>query len=179
MPFVFRYPGFNTTMQKGSLLRAFSTVADIAPTLLDLAGIEHPVPAGKSTGNWHEREVAAMRGKSWVKYLAEGNDDMEAIHTDDDAAFGWELFGRAGEYIVLVNIIPTLTLFAMLNADAMRIQLSGKANGRSCTWLRPPVAGKMADGSCTTCRRIPGRPSIFQRCIPTSRETCSMIGRRT
>ncbi|GFZ51561.1 Uncharacterized sulfatase [Saitozyma sp. JCM 24511] len=96
VPFVIRYPGFNPTFQNGTLLRAFSTVADLCPTILDLAGVSHPVPDGQATGSWRDRVVAGMRGKSWVRYFGGGQPDgISAIHSDDDPAFGWELFGRA------------------------------------------------------------------------------------
>ena len=77
------------------MLLAFSTIADIAPTILELAGVKHPVPASQATRTWRGREVAAIRGKSWVQYFSEGRDGMDVIHTDDDPSFGWELFGRA------------------------------------------------------------------------------------
>jgi arylsulfatase A-like enzyme len=94
---VIRFPKAHEKLQNGALLRAFSTVADITPTILELAGIKHPVPAGQAKGTWHGKQVAGMRGKSWVKYFAEGKDGMEMIHTNDDPAYGWELFGRAGK----------------------------------------------------------------------------------
>jgi arylsulfatase len=58
-------------------------VMDIAPTVLELAGIEHP-PTYKG------REVAPVQGKSWVGMLA-GN--TESPRTPDDW-LGWELFGN-------------------------------------------------------------------------------------
>ncbi|RSH95516.1 hypothetical protein EHS25_000608 [Saitozyma podzolica] len=96
VPFVIRYPGFDPTFQNGTLLRAFSTVADLCPTILDLAGVSHPCPDGQAAGSWRDRTVAGMRGKSWVRYFSgEQLDGISAIHSDDDPAFGWELFGRA------------------------------------------------------------------------------------
>jgi hypothetical protein len=38
---------------------------DICPTILDLAGIKHPAANGDS-GRFRDRDVAPMRGKSWV-----------------------------------------------------------------------------------------------------------------
>ena len=102
---VLRYPPIHSNLKNGKLLRAFSTVADIAPTILELAGIKHPVPTGQATGPWKDHTVAALRGKSWVPYFKSGHDGMEMIHTNDDPAYGWELFGRAalrkGKYKIL------------------------------------------------------------------------------
>lgn len=98
MPFLLRYPPAISAGQNGTIQRPFATVADIAPTILELAGLKHPVPSGQARGDWHGRSVAGMRGKSWVPWLKDGNNTSEAIHTDDDPAYGWELFGRAGQY---------------------------------------------------------------------------------
>ncbi len=75
-----RYPGFARQAQVGD---AFTTVMDITPTLLDLAGTSHPGTA------WRGRPVAPPRGRSWAGYLA-GRD--RAVH-DAQAVTGWELFG--------------------------------------------------------------------------------------
>ena len=101
VPLVLRYPKTHPSFQRGATLKAFSTVADICPTLLELAGVTHPVRPGESTGDWNGRTVAGMRGKSWISYLSHGQDSMSAIHTEDDPAFGWELFGRAGGHTTL------------------------------------------------------------------------------
>ena len=63
---------------------AFSTVMDIAPTVLDLAGVPHP----EST--YRGREVEPIRGRSMVPYLVGVAD---SVHTPDTDT-GWELFGR-------------------------------------------------------------------------------------
>ena len=136
VPFVIRYPHFHPDLQNGATLHAFSTVADLCPTILDLAGITHPVPPGQSQGQWHGRKVAGMRGKSWVKYGQRGHDSMTAIHRDDDPAIGWELFGRAGES----GIKPRSP------------QPFDEANGRSSTSHRWQVDAQTASGSSTTCR---------------------------
>ena len=57
---------------------------DITPTLLELAGVEHP---GRS---WRGRAVDPVRGRSLAPYL---RGEAEVVHTDD-VATGWELFGR-------------------------------------------------------------------------------------
>ena len=75
------WPGFDRQHQIGT---AFTTVMDIAPTVLELAGTAHPGTT------YRGREVAPMRGRSLVAYLS---GDAEAVH-DADTGTGWELFGR-------------------------------------------------------------------------------------
>ena len=58
-------------------------VKDIAPTLLDLAGVRHP-------STWKGREVAPVQGKSWKGTLA---GSTRSPRTSDDW-LGWELFGN-------------------------------------------------------------------------------------
>lgn len=101
VPFVMRYPPF-TDKVAGQILPPFSTVMDIMPTMLELAGIAHPAP-GPSNGTYRDHEVFPMRGKSWSSYFnhaqtqasSKGKDDRAAIHTNDDPAVGWEMYGRA------------------------------------------------------------------------------------
>jgi arylsulfatase len=64
---------------------AFTTVMDILPTVLDLAGVQHP---GET---FRGRKVLKPRGKSWVPWLT-GKADV--VH-DENAIHGWELFGQA------------------------------------------------------------------------------------
>jgi len=70
--------------RQGAISETFATAMDIAPTLLDLAGVAHP---GK---RWQGRDVVEMRGRSLLPYLKGA---AEAVHTDA-VATGWELFGR-------------------------------------------------------------------------------------
>ncbi len=65
---------------------AFSTVMDVMPTLLEMAGATHPAPEYKS------RKVEPMMGRSLAAYLAGAADQVHA----DDAVTGWEFFGRRG-----------------------------------------------------------------------------------
>lgn len=67
--------------QGGSIGHAFSTAMDVAPTLLDMAGVAHP---GGVDG------IAPMRGRSMAPWLAGA---AGAVHPDT-AETGWELFGR-------------------------------------------------------------------------------------
>ncbi|KIY01124.1 uncharacterized protein Z520_02676 [Fonsecaea multimorphosa CBS 102226] len=96
VPFVVHYPGFAKERQNGALIRAFSSVMDICPTILDLAGVQHPAADGKP-GEFKGRRVFPMRGKSWVPFMTStgsSNDALDTIH-DSNSSMGWELFGRA------------------------------------------------------------------------------------
>ena len=75
------WPGFVRQRQIGT---AFATVMDIAPTVLELAGVAHPGTI------YRGREVERMRGRSLVAYLS---GDSETVH-DAATSTGWELFGR-------------------------------------------------------------------------------------
>src|ERR1700751_1248626 len=75
------WPGFARQNQIGT---AFATVMDIAPTVLELAGVAHPGTA------YRGREVVPMRGQSLVAYLSGA---AAAVH-DAGTGTGWELFGR-------------------------------------------------------------------------------------
>lgn len=63
---------------------AFSTVMDIAPTILEMAGISHPAPT------YQGREVVPMRGASMLPWLT----GMEERVHAEDFVNGWELCGR-------------------------------------------------------------------------------------
>lgn len=81
VPLIVSLPGQDT---QGATGDTFATVVDIAPTLLQLAGI--PVPeASIEEGAMHE-----MQGTSLLPYV-EGQ--VDRVH-DPDYAFGWELFGH-------------------------------------------------------------------------------------
>jgi len=58
-------------------------VMDIVPTVLELAGIEHP-------STYNGRKIAPVQGKSWVEMLA-GN--TQSPRTSEDW-LGWELFNN-------------------------------------------------------------------------------------
>jgi arylsulfatase A-like enzyme len=70
--------------RQGAISGAFATAMDVAPTLLELAGVEHPGEA------WRGRKIEPMRGRSLLPYLRR---EADTVHTDD-VATGWELFGR-------------------------------------------------------------------------------------
>ena len=69
---------------KGELNKeAVLHIMDIAPTILEFAGIQHPT-------NFKGREIEPMQGKSWVGML---NGITTSPRTKDDW-LGWELFGN-------------------------------------------------------------------------------------
>ncbi|KEF50956.1 arylsulfatase [Exophiala aquamarina CBS 119918] len=84
VPCVLRYPPLHQA-HAGKILPTFATVMDIAPTVLNLAGIRHPSP------EWNDRQVVPMRGKDLTPWL---RGDEQEVH-DANEAFGWELCGRA------------------------------------------------------------------------------------
>jgi arylsulfatase len=103
--------------------QAILHVMDIAPTLLDLAGVQHP-----STHNG--REVAPMQGKSWVSML----DGRTQSPRSADDWLGWELFGnraiRQGDWKISWLYQPLGTwdwqLFNLAQDPGEQHDLSGK-----------------------------------------------------
>jgi arylsulfatase A-like enzyme len=81
VPALLRYPELQR--QRGQIDHSFATVMDITPTILDLAGVRHPGT------RWRDREVAPLRGKSWLGWLS---GETSAAH-DEHHVTGWELFG--------------------------------------------------------------------------------------
>jgi len=63
---------------------AVATVKDVAPTLLELAGVRHPAPS------YEGRTVAALEGRSLLPFV---RGEAETVH-GDDLTMGFELFGR-------------------------------------------------------------------------------------
>ena len=92
-PLIVHYPPLlKHNDQQGKILKEFTTVMDILPTVLDLAGIKHPGSEYKG------RKVAIPKGKSWKSYL---QGETPYVH-DENTVTGWELFGqqaiRKGRY---------------------------------------------------------------------------------
>lgn len=81
VPAFLHYPGF---VQNGKISSIFATAMDIAPTLLDFAGVEHP---GTS---YRGRDIHPLRGRSLRPWL-EGREST--VHPAGTST-GWELFGR-------------------------------------------------------------------------------------
>lgn len=85
VPFILRYPHLTAkASEENNIEHSFATVMDIFPTILELAGAQHP---GKT---YKGHEIAPVRGKSWIPYL---KSSVPVIH-DENTAVGWELFGR-------------------------------------------------------------------------------------
>ena len=99
-PAFFHYP---RAMQRAVMNDSIITVKDIMPTLLELAGIEHP-----GAGTFRGREVIAMEGRSVVPVLT----GASASIREPGDFMGWELFGkqalRQGDWKILyVPSIPS------------------------------------------------------------------------
>ena len=69
----------------GNISSTFTTIMDLAPTILEMAGVSHPAPT------YQGREVVTMRGRSMLPYL---NGSSPSIHPADFIN-GWETCGRA------------------------------------------------------------------------------------
>ena len=81
-PAFFHYPrALQTAVMNDSLI----TVKDVMPTLLELAGIEHP-----GAGTFQGREVISMQGRSLVPVLT----GARATIREPGDFMGWELFGK-------------------------------------------------------------------------------------
>ncbi len=68
---------------QGTIARTPVTVMDIAPTVLELAGVTHP-------GFYEGRAIAPLRGRSLAPLFEQPTARIHPV----DAAFGVELFGR-------------------------------------------------------------------------------------
>ena len=80
-PAFITYPGFK---RQGRIDGAFSTVMDIAPTLLDIANIDYPKNTYKGI------KVHPLKGRSMIDFLMERKNK---IHSNQ-YVMGWELFNR-------------------------------------------------------------------------------------
>jgi arylsulfatase len=98
-PAIINYPGLSPE-KKGDITGAFTTVMDILPTILDLAGV--PQPDGRFRG----RDVVPVKGKSWIPHLS---GQLERVH-DEETVTGWELFFhqavRKGKYKAIFTPKP-------------------------------------------------------------------------
>jgi len=110
--------------EAGSINHGFMHVADIMPTLLDVAGTEYPDSSD-------DRPLPAMIGKSWSGVLS---GDAESPRNDDDY-MGWELFGnraiRQGDWKLRWQWRPFGTgeweLFNLADDPAERFDLATKS----------------------------------------------------
>lgn len=69
--------------ESNGILTAFTTVMDLAPTFLNLAGSTYP-------SVYQGRPIAPYKGTSLLPFL---NKKKNCVH-NDDYVMGWELFGR-------------------------------------------------------------------------------------
>lgn len=100
VPFLAKFPsGYEGSHKAGSITSNFSTVMDLAPTMLDMAGVQHPSPDGN--GTYRDRPVVKMRGTSMLPFITGASD---TIHPTDFIN-GWETCGRAavrcGDYKIV------------------------------------------------------------------------------
>lgn len=72
--------------RKAEIGHAFSTVMDVMPTLLELAGAAHP------GAEYRGRPLEPMMGRTLAPYFAAESDEVHP----GDAVTGWEFFGRRG-----------------------------------------------------------------------------------
>ena len=80
-PAIIRYP---SVFRSNQISNQFTTVMDIYPTILALAGV--PLPPGKFQG----RKVVPVRGQSWVEHFS-----GKSPRVYGETSFnGWELFGQ-------------------------------------------------------------------------------------
>jgi arylsulfatase len=89
----------NNIVRKTSFEDAFTTVLDIVPTLLDVAGVSYP------TNKFRDRELFPLQGRSLLPYLTGQEETI-----DNQSAMGWELFGRKairkGDWKIIDNNKP-------------------------------------------------------------------------
>lgn len=86
VPLVAKLPkSYNSPESADGITNLFSTIMDIAPTCLEMAGVKHPAP------RYQGREVVGMRGKSMVPWLT---GESQSIHGSEYVE-GWEMCGRA------------------------------------------------------------------------------------
>ena len=69
---------------EGTVIDEFVTVKDVLPTILELAGIEHP------GASFNGRDILPIQGASMLSML---RGEQEITHSRD-YVMGWELFGR-------------------------------------------------------------------------------------
>jgi len=124
-PLIVSGPGVQGTggLNKEAMLH----VMDIVPTLLELAGVQHP-------STYKGREVAPVQGKSWVGMLG---GKTQSPRTSDDW-LGWEIFGnraiRQGHWKISWHYEPFGTwdwqLFNLADDPGEQYDLSDKFPGK-------------------------------------------------
>lgn len=86
--------------KKGVVNESFNSVKDVMPTLLELAGVQHPGT------EFQGREVLPMQGRSLLTLL---NSEASSAHAED-SWMGWEAFDRRaimqGNWKLLMMEVP-------------------------------------------------------------------------
>ena len=102
VPCIASYAGIPTGIKHD-----FATVMDIAPTLLEMAGVAHPAP------NYNGRLVAHMRGKSmfsWLKVIISDHQVeykyADRFHREIPNLFIRKTSSWAGSYVVGLPFVP-------------------------------------------------------------------------
>lgn len=86
VPFLAKFPqGMDVAAGAQGITHQFATVMDLAPSILEMAGVTHPAPT------YQGREIVPMRGKSFYPWAC---GESERIH-EKDFIQGWETCGRA------------------------------------------------------------------------------------
>ncbi|PVH67916.1 alkaline phosphatase-like protein [Cadophora sp. DSE1049] len=85
-PCLIRYPPFQSA--PAAITHSFTTAMDILPTVLSLAGLEHP---GTTFRN---RDVVPIRGKSWIPHLTSTDFSKTSVHGEDVHIHGWEFLDQ-------------------------------------------------------------------------------------
>lgn len=86
VPFLAKMPTDNSNvLPANTITHTFATIMDLAPTLLEMAGLTHPAPS------YQGRTIVPMRGKTMLPFLHGG---AATIHASDHI-HGWETCGRA------------------------------------------------------------------------------------
>lgn len=91
-PAFIHYPELS---KKGEISDAFTSVIDLAPTFLEMAGVEHP------EFGYNGRRLKPLQGESLLPMIVGDADSVRS----DDFVFGWEVMGhlaiRKGDFKLL------------------------------------------------------------------------------
>ncbi len=97
VPFIVSYP---KALEKGKITGEFGFVKDIAPTILEMAGVDANVTT------YNGKEIYPVTGVSMWNFLKSGSDKIHA----ENEMIGYELAGGSaifqGKYKLMINITP-------------------------------------------------------------------------
>ena len=86
VPFLAKFPEtLKGAIDGDGITDQFATVMDLAPSILDMAGVPHPAPT------YRGKDIVPMRGKSMLPFV---KGESERVHPSDFIQ-GWETAGRA------------------------------------------------------------------------------------